>query len=188
MLLALIISQACEGPEGEVGPQGDPGPTGATGPAGPAGTSGQATVFEVGDTLTADNNYSIGIGFAANDIEVSESDVVLVYLLAFTDEDAAGNIIPFWSPLPQTYYFNNNPVMYNYYFATLGVVMYLDAAEAVLPTLSEAYTNAVFRVVIIPGTALNGRTTKPNIDYKNYSEVAKYYNITEASIKKVNLK
>lgn len=53
----------------------------------------------------------------------------------------------------------------------------------------KSYTDQQsFRLVIVPGTIRNGRMASSNLDYKNYNEVAKYYNITEDKIKKIQVK
>lgn len=189
LILALAIGQACEGPQGEVGPQGEPGTPGAAGPAGPAGPageSGKAKVFDFqGINFTAANTYRVGIEYATNNMTVGTNDVVMVYEFA----GATNDNVTFWRPLPQTYYSNGKPVVYSYAYSNIAVLIDLDAEEAVLPTLGEEFTtNQVFRVVVIPGSLRNGRVIKPNINYNNYEEVARYYNITEASVKKILLK
>ena len=191
LILALALGQACKGDEGDVGPQGEPGTPGAAGapgpagPAGPAGAAGTAKVFDFqGIDFTADDEYTVGIEYAANTMTVGANDVVLVYEFA----GAATNNTTYWKPLPQTYYYNNNPVVYNFAYSNVAVLIFIEAAEAVLPTLPAGFvTDQVFRVVVLPGSLRNGREMKPNIDYKNYEEVAKYYNITEASVKKRQL-
>jgi len=183
MLLALIISQACEGPEGEVGPQGDPGPTGATGPAGPAGTSATAKVFEFPWDFTAEDEYELGFEFADLELpfEVGESDVILVYMAYGTYQD-----LPIWAPLPQVFNSSLGQYKFNYAGNNLAMFIFIEGAANVLAGLTaDQLTDHGFRVVIIPGSPAGGRVIRPNIDYKNYNEVAKYYNITEASVKKI---
>lgn len=192
LILALAFGQACKGPEGDPGPQGEPGTPGApgaagpAGPAGPAGASGTAKVFDFqGINFTAANEYTVGIEYARNTMTVGANDVVLVYEFAGSTQDNT----TFWKPLPQTYYSNNNPVVYNFAYSNKAVLIFIDAAANVLPTLGAAFTNdQVFRVVIIPGSLRNGRSIKPDIDFNNYAEVAKYYNITEENVIKARPK
>jgi hypothetical protein len=190
LILVLALGQACEGPEGDPGPQGEKGDKGDTGaqgpagPAGPAGTSVTAKVFEFEWDFKAEDDFELGFEFAAVDLEVGEADVVLAYMFYGSYKD-----VPIWAPLPQSFNSNLGPYKYNLAYNNLAMFIFLEGADNVLAGLSTDVLNGnAFRVVIIPGAPVNGRVVKPNIDYKNYNEVAKYYNITEANIKKVRVK
>jgi hypothetical protein len=189
LILALALGQACEGPEGpqgEPGPKGDPGTPGtpgAQGPAGPAGTPATADVYQIGGFNFAAPNFQDVIGFEENDIEVVEDDVIMVYRLAGAFENQ-----PLWAPLPQTLYHPQGPFLYSFVHSpellAIGIAGGFDLS--VLPTTIT--TDQAFRIVIVPGTIRNGRKIMPTIDYKNYNEVAKYYQITEDKVKKIRLK
>ncbi|MGV3589186.1 MAG: hypothetical protein ACO1OF_19425 [Adhaeribacter sp.] len=192
MILALGLGQACEGPEGPEGPQGPagtPGTQGPAGPAGPAGASGKATVFDLGWDFTKENNYSLYGSFADiaealefDNLEVGDNDAVLVYwYLGQEDDDSDA-----WMPLPQTLFVAKGTLQYNFYH-TKTILNLFATASFDLSTTPEYTTDQGFRIVIIPGGPPGGRIVKPSIDYKKYSEVAKYYNINDAKIKKINL-
>src|SRR5690606_4178211 len=88
MSATLIFGVSCEGEEGPAGPEGPPGPQGAPGPAGlpgppgedGSGTGSAAEIYDFyGFTFNEDNDFEQAIGFAENDIEVEENDLILVY-------------------------------------------------------------------------------------------------------------
>ncbi len=193
MVLALGIGQACEGPEGPEGapgPQGTPGSQGPQGPQGPAGTSATAGVYEFGVNFEADtsNNYRFIVDFEANEIEVGVDDVVLVYMLAGNAGTETEPIL-LWSPMPQTIPFGEETVTYNYAAANIGLLLYLQPSFD-LATLSEDVRSAItdnhgFRMVIIPGTLMNGKTSKPAVDFNKYEEVIKFFNIDDKKVRKI---
>jgi len=187
LFFAIALVQACKGPEGDPGPQGEQGEQGvpgATGAQGPAGASGEAAVYEFGDwNFTAENEYADGLAFADNDMEVTEGSVILAYRLANVVQDKA-----VWSPMPQTIMFPEGLLKYDFVHTDEILQFYLDA-QFDLSLLGTGWTTGqAFRIVIVPGTIRNGRVARPDIDYKNYDEVAKYYNITEKDIKRIKLK
>ena len=193
MILALGLGQACEGPEGDPGPQGEKGDTGAqgpAGPAGPAGESGKATVFDLGWDFTEENDYSLYGTFAdiataleIDNLEIGDNDAVLVYWYLGQEDDESD----VWMPLPQTLFLEKGTLQYNFYYTKTILNLFANASFD-LSTTPEYATDQGFRIVIIPGGPAGGRIVKPSIDYKKYSEVAKYYNITEERIKKIKLK
>lgn len=196
MVLTVALGQiSCEGDEG---PEGPPGPTGAQGPAGPAGPqgeSGAAQVFEFGADFEADEDgaYAIYLDFAANNIEVTDTDVVLAYMFrgAYTDDD--DNDVLLWSPLPQTLLLSQNRILqYNFLHSFAEALIYIDSQFdlATLPAadLAARTTGQGFRVVVIPGNLLEGgRISGSPVNLKNYEEVAKLFNLSEASVQKINL-
>ncbi len=123
-----------------------------TGPEGPPGDSGLnilGQVFETTINFNNGNNFSQIVTFPSN-IEVFESDVVLVYLLT-----ESGNI-DVWSQLPQTFFPPQGTLLYTFDHTFLDVKILL-AANFNLQLLGPAYTNdQVFRIAIVPsefGTA-----------------------------------
>jgi hypothetical protein len=130
---ATLLISSCEGPEG---PPGDDG----------INILGQ--VFETTIDFTPNNDYSELITFPSN-IEVYESDVILVYLL---EESIPGNGGPIdvWSQLPQTYFLNQGTLLYTFDYTFLDVKIFLDA-NFDLGTLGSAYTDdQVFRIAVVP--------------------------------------
>ena len=190
-VLALLFTQACKGPEGEQGPPGPAGPAGtpgATGPQGPAGTSAKATTYDIsGWTFTAEDDWQLGLSFAAQEMTVGAHDAVLVYRFYNAYEDDQGEVVPVWEPLPATYFRQGGIFQYGFLNTTREIVLFITG-QLDLSTLEADYTtDQIFRIVVIPADPANGRIIKPNIDYKNYNEVAKYYNIQEKDIRRVKL-
>jgi len=90
--------------------------------------------------------------------------------------------------LPQTIMFPEGILKYEFIHTDEIMLINLDA-QFDLALLGTGWTTGqAFRIVIVPGTIRNGRVARPDIDYKNYDEVARYYNITEKDIKKAKLK
>jgi hypothetical protein len=209
MLLALFFSQACEGPEGPPGPAGPQGPAGtagapgATGPQGPPGTSVTGTVFEFEVDFAAPN-YFVSGGYPTG-VTVGEADVVLVYQLF-----AVVQSMPVWAPLPQTYDVKVKiaadsvvkPLKYNFAHSQQALYLFVDAENEVLASISASPTQAdaflkgqAFRTVVIPGKRLRTDGTKAKfnpkdypVDFNNYEEVVKYFNIPDKNVRRVKLR
>lgn len=131
-LFSTVIFTSCEGDPGPPGPQGEPG----------INILGQ--VFEVTVDFTPGNDFSRLITFPGN-IEVFESDVVLVYLL----EDVI-NGTDVWSQLPQTFFVDQGTLVYNFDHTFIDVRLFLDG-NFDLNTLGSAFTNdQTFRIAIVP--------------------------------------
>ena len=135
LLSILIISlNSCEG---------DPGPPG------PPGVNILGSVFDVTVDFTPNNGYSNLITFP-NNIEVFESDVVMVYLLEEQVSDPSGPI-DVWTPLPQSFFLTDgSQVVYNFNHTFLDVNLFLDG-NVDLNTLGPGFTNnQIFRIAILP--------------------------------------
>ena len=130
---STLLFSSCEGPQG---------------PPGADGVNILGQVFEVTINFTPNNDYSRLITFP-NNIEVYESDVVLVYLL----EDSIpgnGGPIDVWSQLPQTYFLNQGTLLYTFDHTFLDVNIFLDG-DFDLGTLGSVYTDdQVFRIAVVP--------------------------------------
>ena len=194
LFFAIAFVQACKGPEGDPGPQGEQGEQGvpgATGAQGPAGTSGTANVFDIGFTFNETNGYSLYTDFATIndalgiDITLNEGDIMLIYHYLGNEEDDTEA----YMPLPETLFLEQGLINYNFYYTSTILHLFMNATFD-FTTLEDVanYTDQQgFRIVIVPGSLRNGRMIKPDIDMKNYSEVAKYYNINGTNVKKINL-
>ena len=156
-LIVLFISIAflsCEGP------QGPPGPPGFD------GINILGSVFDVSVDFSPSNGYSNIIAFP-NDIEVFESDVVMVYLLEEQVSDSSGPI-DVWAPLPQSFFFDDGlQVVYNFNHTFLDVNLFLDG-NINLDTLGPGFTNnQIFRIAILPADFAEDF----NVNLNNYDEV-----------------
>lgn len=132
MSLLLVLSlMACKGDRG---------------PQGPAGINILGQVFETTINFGPGNNFSAFIDFPSN-VEVYESDAVLVYLL----EEVVDGDIDVWTPLPQTYFINGQGTMiYSFNHSFLDLKIFLDG-DFPLGNLSSAFTqNQTFRIAVVP--------------------------------------
>lgn len=154
LITGFIFLQSCTGPEGPRGPQGIAGPA--------------SEVFEVTTTFTATSGYERVFNLNP---PIYSSDVVLVYELAgvFNGRDI-------WKLLPQTYYFNEGVMSYNYDFTTHDFRLFMDSTFdlALLdPSWKEDIT---FRIVIVPGYFSN-----LDIDFSDIEAVMSELNLTDDS-------
>ncbi len=137
-------------------------------------------MFDLEATFNAANEYSEG--FDLSSLGAAESDMVLVYMPTYTLDDGT----PLWSPLPQTIFLEAGPVIFNFAASNTVLFLLLEATDAVLAGINaENLTDMWFRAVIIPGEFEGGRKASANVDYSNYEEVVKYYNISEQNIPKI---
>ena len=205
LMLAIALGYACEGPEGPAGPAGPQGTAGANGAPGtpgaqgPPGVSDSARVYDFeAPNFIPDSagNYQLGIGFVQNNIVLTETDVVMVYLLTRVVDNNDTQIL-FWSALPQTYYVNGLPITYNFAYSNVALLLTLSAGFN-LAEPGKDYTsftnNNAYRVVIIPGKR-GGRTasgkpltkadlSKYPVDLNDYNAVIKYFKINDKNVRK----
>ncbi len=151
VLLISVTLLSCEGP------QGPPGPPGFD------GVNILGNVFEANVNFSANNGYSAIVPFP-NNIEVFESDVVMVYLL---DGQVNGDV-DVWTPLPRSFFFTDGlQVVYNFDHTSIDVNLFLDG-NVELNSLGPAFTdNQIFRIAILPA----GFVEEFNINLENYNEV-----------------
>lgn len=128
--------------------------TSCEGPTGPPGINILGQVFETTVNFNVSNGFSRLVNFPSN-IEVYESDVVLVYLLEGTTPGNGGPI-DIWTPLPQTYFLEQGTLLYSFDHTFLDVNLFLDG-NFILTTLGPEFTdNQIFRIAVVPsefGTA-----------------------------------
>jgi len=135
-LSSSLIFTSCEGDPGPPGPQGE------------AGINILGQVFEVTVDFTPGNDFSRLIQFP-NNVEVFESDVVLVYLLEDVVQGNGGSI-DVWSQLPQTFFVDQGTLVYNFDHTFLDVRLFLDG-NFNLNTLGSAFTDdQTFRIAVVP--------------------------------------
>lgn len=161
----LFLSIACTPSSGEVGPQGPAGPQGVAGPVGPQGPAGQngnANVIQI--TFGSRTHTGSDISYSLTNINAS----IINNAAYFTYVNPNGN----WYSLPGTT--DSGLREYRTYISPgSNSTLYV---KRVAGTGSETFTST--RVVIIPASELrNGR--KAAIDYSNYEEVKKAYNLAD---------
>lgn len=124
---------------------------GDRGPQGPAGTNLLGQVFEATVDFHSGNDFTVIVDYPGN-VEVYESDAVLVYLL----EEELNDNVDVWTPLPQTYFINGEGTMiYSFNHTFLDVKVFLDA-DFPLGNLSSTFTqNQTFRIAVVPSEFAN---------------------------------
>lgn len=131
-IVLMLIVASCQGQQGPAGPEGPPGPV------------GQA--YEVQASFDESNDYSIISAFPDN-IEVLESDIVMVYLLWEVDQETGNDV---WQSLPVSVFFDDGELQYAFDHTIADVQLFLTGDKD-LGTVGDEYTqNQIFRVAILP--------------------------------------
>lgn len=156
-----LLFLSCEGP---VGPPGPPGFDGFDGIDGEDGITVLGKVLEIEGTFLAEDNYVLFFDFPL-EVEVFESDIVLVYILWEVYEDSPGEFVDVWRLLPQTRLMDQGILQYNYDHTFFDVSIFLES-DFDKATLDAAYTdNQIFRVAIVPAEFGKDETFDPtNLD------------------------
>lgn len=165
-LIGLMIFQACEGPQG---------PPGLDGLDGQDGVNIVSEVFEVEVDFTENNNFQEIFTF---DPPIFDSDVVLSFIQWESD-----NGTPIWRALPQTVFFEEGVLMYNYDFTSSDFSLFLDGPLDYSLLGPEWTRDQLFRVVVVPGEFASAR-----VDLTDYEAVTKYLGLTDEDFKRVELK
>ena len=165
-LLGILVFQACEGP---------PGPPGFPGEDGVDGVNIVAEVFEVELDFTAQNDYSEVFKFEP---AIVESDVVLVFI-----EWERDGTTPIWRALPQTVFFDQGVLIYNYDFTSSDFRLFLDGPMDYATLGTEWKMDQVFRVIVVPGDYTSAR-----LDLTNYEAVTNLLGLEEEDFKRIELK
>lgn len=165
-LLGILVFQACEGP---------PGPPGFPGEDGVDGVNIVAEVFEVELDFTAQNDYSEVFKFEP---AIVESDVVLVFI-----EWERDGTTPIWRALPQTVFFDQGVLIYNYDFTSNDFRLFLDGPMDYATLGTEWKMDQVFRVIVVPGDYTSAR-----LDLTNYEAVTNLLGLEEEDFKRIELK
>lgn len=165
LLFAFIAVSLTSCSSDTPGPQGPQGPEGPQGPAG-EGVVGQTFEFEgVSFTYFADDNLYAKIIKVPTEIEVLESDVILVYLREVID----GTEI--WNMIPQNFFLDQGIIQYRFNHATkdgkTDVELLIDGNFDLSGLENSLTENLFFRFVVVPSNfALD-----TGVDVSNYGEV-----------------
>lgn len=165
-LLVILVFQACEGP---------PGPTGLPGADGLDGVNIVSEVFEVELDFTAQNDFQEVFEFEP---AIITSDVVLVFI-----EWERDGTTPIWRALPQTVFFEQGVLIYNYDFTSNDFRLFLDGPMDYSTLAAEWTTDQAFRVIVVPGDFSSAR-----IDFTNYEAVTQLLGLEEDDFKRIDLK
>lgn len=161
--------QSCSGPMGPIGP---PGPQGPQGPQGQSGVNIQGQVFEREISFTAANQYRVLIPYGRT---IRDTDKVVAFLLWEVD-----NGTDVWRPLPQTVFFQQGLLMYNYDFTRVDISFFLDSNFPLNQVPADFRNNQVFRFVIIPALSAGNR-----VDLSDYHALVSFLGIEEQDIIKL---
>jgi hypothetical protein len=136
---------------------------GDTGPPGAPGINILGQVFEVTVNFTVGNEFSRLVTIPSN-VEVFESDVILVYWLEDVVPDGTGGTIDVWSQLPQTIYLDGGgSFQYTFNHTFIDVLLFLQG-DVDLSTLGSGFTiDQVFRIAIVPSEFADANLTMEQI-------------------------
>jgi len=136
---------------------------GDTGPPGAPGINILGQVFEVTVNFTTANDFSRLVTIPSN-VEVFESDVILVYWLEDVIPDGTGGTIDVWSQLPQTIYLDSGgSFQYTFNHTFIDVLLFLQG-DVDLSTLGSGFTiDQVFRIAIVPSEFADANLTMEQI-------------------------
>lgn len=161
-----MLSFSCE--------EGAPGPPGLNGLDGVNGE--ESYVFDYELNFTAPD-YRVLLNLP-NDFVMLDSDMMLVYFLWRVDDG-----VEIWRLLPQSLYFLDGILQYNYDFTKYDANIFLDGTVN-FNGLSTTYThNWIARIVVVPGQFTNGRSS---IDYSDYNQVKELFNLSPLRISTEN--
>ena len=154
MILTIALLSACEG---EQGPAGVPGED---------GYNILGTVFEIEGTFSSSNDYLLYYQFPSS-FEIYDGDVVMVYILWETSDG-----LDVWRALPQTIFFNEGPLVYNFDYTLADVQIMLEGAID-FTSLDAVWTdNQIFRIAVIPADLAQNKS----LDITDYNAVMKALN------------
>ncbi len=163
---------------------GKDGIDGRDGVDGQDGVNIQGKVIDIQGTFSESNDYGFRHEFG-NNIEVLDTDVVLVYLLWNQVNGSDGQPIDVWRQLPQNIIIDGKGLLqYNYEHTFLDVDFFLEA-DFDLGTLTAEYTdNQVFRIAVLPAESLTG---KSSLDRSDIRAVLSYLDVAEKDIPKIKV-
>ncbi|MEQ9405616.1 MAG: hypothetical protein RIM99_18650 [Cyclobacteriaceae bacterium] len=149
--------------------EGPPGPPGYDGLDGLNGE--ESYVFEYELSFTAPD-YSVMLELP-NSFTMLDSDVMLLYFLWDIQDGTE-----IWRSLPQTLYFQDGMLEYNFDFTKFDANVFLDGTVDLDGLGADLTDNWIARVVVVPGL-FSGRTS---IDYSDYNQVKELYNLSPSRL------
>jgi hypothetical protein len=169
VVAALIFMDACKVEKGDVGPIGPAGPTGATGATGAAGAVGAVgATGATGATGTANVIYSdwANVTFTGSGTSWSGQIAAPKITQDILDKGLVKTYFKFGTAVYEGNYANTPTGATIYYYLTVGTINIRSTFAANYP----------WRYIIIPGGVGARRAA---VDYTNYEEVKKYYNLPD---------
>jgi hypothetical protein len=168
VVTALIFMDACKAEKGDVGPIGPAGPTGATGATGASGATGAT-----GATGTANVSYSdwVNVTFTGSGTSYIANVAAPKLTQDILDK---GDVHIYWKIGTSIYYIPYAQVIGT---TTYTIFQILTVGNIKLTSSYAIASGTAIRYVIIPGGIAGGR--KANVNYSDYEEVKKYYNLPD---------
>lgn len=138
LLLSTVVFISCEGDQGPPGPPGEPG----------TNILGQTFEFTVDFEYSDETEYFSAIVDIPNDIEVLDSDAILVYRLEVVQGDDGE--FDTWSLIPQNFFLDEGTIQYVYNHTDVDVELIIDG-NFDISELDTGFTEGqVFRFVVVP--------------------------------------
>ena len=130
--------------------------------------------FDVSATFTMMNGDPQLYGYYRQLPEtLIDGDVMLVYR----------NVEGVWQQIPRTLYLSGGDELdYDFDFTSTDVQLYANG-NYTLSTRPTYLSGQVFRIVMVPASAISGKSAA-GVNLSDYNAVVKYYNIDESKIKK----
>ncbi|MCF0074820.1 hypothetical protein LZD49_30315 [Dyadobacter sp. CY261] len=181
LMIALVSCKGDDGAVGPAGPAGAQGPAGPAGPAGEDGTGSSALIISTGaDTTDEEGGYITGLtGLTAEQEELLENSAVLVYLKAQGVYWPMPGVISFGGSKVSSFTFVHG-VDEGTFFVELIPTDWNETQEAPPVRIFED-----IRIVIVPGSLLEGGRLSSEIDFKNYDKTIAALGLTDAKVKSV---
>ncbi len=170
-VLTLVFLISC-GKDGIDGRDGIDGQDAAT-----------SKIIDVEGDFTAGNNYRIFHEFRDSNLEVLETDVVLVYIKWDQVNGSDGQPINIWRLLPQTRILNQGLLVYNYEHSFVDVDIFLESDFDLDTLLPGDTSNQIFRIAVVPAE----NTSKSSLDKHNINTVMNTLGVEEKDIRKIKL-
>ena len=175
-IVLILFFAACEGPAGP------PGPPGFDGLDGLDGLNILGQTLEIEGTFSPENDYTLFFEFP-QEVEVFESDIVLVYILWAQTEDGNGEAVDIWRLLPQTRLLPQGVLQYNFDHTFFDVSIFLES-DFDLGSLEPGDTdNQIFRIAVVPSDFAD----TGDIDLLNLKSVMSGLNIDEEDVVKLDI-
>lgn len=149
-----------------------------------------SVVYEITKSFQYDNNERVWLISGNFNRDIPASDVILVY--KYVKTQSGRNV---WEQLPVVYHSreylyipDGKQLKYSFEFSTAQVNIIaggdFDLAGQSAQFNDGYLNNQRFRIVVVPASM--GNSSKNSVDYSNYNEVIRYFNIDDSKVK--NLK
>ncbi|MGD9929784.1 MAG: hypothetical protein AB7U05_07165 [Mangrovibacterium sp.] len=167
ILLTVLFLSSCEG---EQGPPGIPGED---------GINLLGSVIEIEGTFNPENDYRLYYEFP-NNLEIYDSDLVLVYILWDQADNGNGNVLDIWRLVPQTVVLPEGVLQYNFDYTVADVEIFLNYTSDYSELLPAETDNQVFRIAVLPAAYAANKS----IDLADMNAVMKSLKTDIASVKR----